>query len=357
MLVFSWVISSAVEHLVYTEAVGGSIPSSPTFYVQEAVMQHSLLSFVYISEKIDTCDVSLERMLSLLKEQYHTLRSLRDIELYNHMRAIHFVQSICREKICVNHLLEIHRILLDRIDDMSKGRLRTIPQNECIFGVPVENISAELEDFCVRMNSEQDADLITHMCEAHNGLLKIAPFFARNYMIARLLIAYVQMREQKPLSLILQNDISQYRAAAKYLNRDMLCDLFKKACADDTILQDNMSQKLDVAEVTSDIGCVEYAVLSTDDMPQDKKSKCRDRCKDRTKVHLLRFSQLAAFAGIKCSTLRYWHSLGMIPVKAYTDGGHALFDVTALHQIQKIQSWKNNGLSIEEILRLQYQKS
>ena len=30
---FFWVISSAVEHLVYTERVGGSIPSSPTIFL------------------------------------------------------------------------------------------------------------------------------------------------------------------------------------------------------------------------------------------------------------------------------------------------------------------------------------
>ena len=30
---FNWVISSAVERLVYTERVGGSIPSSPTIFL------------------------------------------------------------------------------------------------------------------------------------------------------------------------------------------------------------------------------------------------------------------------------------------------------------------------------------
>ena len=30
---FKWVISSAVERLVYTERVGGSIPSSPTIFL------------------------------------------------------------------------------------------------------------------------------------------------------------------------------------------------------------------------------------------------------------------------------------------------------------------------------------
>jgi hypothetical protein len=35
---FKWVISSAVERLVYTERAGGSIPSSPTIFLIIAIL-------------------------------------------------------------------------------------------------------------------------------------------------------------------------------------------------------------------------------------------------------------------------------------------------------------------------------
>ena len=39
----NWVISSAVEHLVYTERVGGSIPSSPTILLLSYICIHCVV--------------------------------------------------------------------------------------------------------------------------------------------------------------------------------------------------------------------------------------------------------------------------------------------------------------------------
>lgn len=445
-------------------------------------MQHSLLSFVCVSEKINFCNISCESLIMLLGRQYHSLRSLRDIELYNHVRAIHFIKSISRDEIRVQHLLETHSLLLNRIDDISKGRIRTIHQSECVYGSSVDNIAMDLEELCWRVNSVVGSDLVARMCEVHNRFLEIAPFFDRNYVVARLLIAYVQMKENCDVSLVLQEDIERYRDAARYLHRDTLYEIFAKArpeadievpshaitetdhdiiypnpaasntsaqnitqdvsalhsyssteikqCGIEHIADDISMHALDSAISASydtDIQAIEQCIIcpqssdsnftghnittdvsvppsdfsssnavtneatasihndapysaisTTSDTSSASIKQCdrhqnptvteisfsassepiaRVRAKSPDKARLLRFSQLADVAGVKISTLRYWHSLGMIPVRAYTDGGHALFDVTALHQIQRIQFWKRAGLSIEEILRQKYPES
>ncbi|HAZ29760.1 TPA: Fic family protein [candidate division WWE3 bacterium] len=249
-------------------------------------------------------------------------------EAINHSVAYDFIRTLVtksREELKEEAILNIHKIILTRIDDDNAGRYRAVPVR--IAGSTVVMPSAVkvpdlMKVYAKWLVSPNDDHIVKIASDAHYKLVSIHPFVDGNGRTARLLLNLLLMQEGYPPALIRKEDRRKYITS---IERGQLGGS----------LEDYYNVIIEAVERSLDI----YL-----DMLEPKTEQ-----KGNTGI-LLKIGELAKQSGEQVSTIRYWTIEGLLDVSDHSKGGYKLYDPSMIDHAKKIRSLQSEKrLTIEEI--------
>jgi len=136
-------------------------------------------------------------------------------EAINHAQALDFIQSLVvknRHDLIIKDILDIHTIILNKIDDVNKGRFRNVAVrlkgSETILpnALKVPELMEEFISWLVSV-SENPVKIAV---DAHYKLVSIHPFIDGNGRTARILMNLLLMQEGYPPAVIRKEDRNAY---------------------------------------------------------------------------------------------------------------------------------------------------
>lgn len=136
-------------------------------------------------------------------------------EAINHSLALDYVYALVnqKQKFSLNEILEIHNIILNKIDDSNKGRLRTVSVrlkgSETILPNPLK-VPELMNDFIAWLQDEDQNDPIKFAIDAHFKFVTIHPFVDGNGRVGRLLMNLLLIRAGYPPAIIRKEDRNEY---------------------------------------------------------------------------------------------------------------------------------------------------
>lgn len=140
-------------------------------------------------------------------------------EAINHAEAFDFVQTLTSEgkqTITEKDILDIHSIILNKIDDMNKGRYRTVAVrlkgSETILPNPLK-VPDLMTEFIDWLRSDKTGHPVKTAIGAHYKLVSIHPFIDGNGRTARLLMNLLLMQNGYPPAIVRKEDRSKYITA------------------------------------------------------------------------------------------------------------------------------------------------
>ncbi|MFH1461758.1 MAG: Fic family protein [bacterium] len=139
-------------------------------------------------------------------------KSLKEhLEATNLAFAIDYIKKITnkrKQRINLKDILNLHYLILKKIDDKNAGKLRNIAVkiagSDSILPDPLK-LSGLMDDFIKRLHSV-DEDIIKIAADAHLKLLLIHPFVDGNGRTARLLMDLLLMQKGFPPAIIKVED-------------------------------------------------------------------------------------------------------------------------------------------------------
>ncbi len=138
------------------------------------------------------------------------------LEAVNHAEALTFIKSLVgkkRTEIKQSDILDIHCLILAKIDMDNAGRYRRVPVriagSTVIMPNPVK-VPELMEQFIDWLHSLLDLHPVTISAEAHYRLVTIHPFADGNGRTARLLMNLLLMQGGYPPAIIRKEDRSKY---------------------------------------------------------------------------------------------------------------------------------------------------
>ncbi len=185
------------------------------------------LEWTYNSNAIEGNTLTLQETRLVLEEGITIKgKSLREhFEAKNHENAIQYLEKIIQQnfKCTESHIFEIHKLVLDGIEENFAGRYRNgqvriiganfIPPT----GHKVPDLMTEfVKEVTIRQKRENILSLATF---AHHRFVWIHPFFDGNGRTARLLMNLLLMKEGYPPAIILKNDRKKYYDALNQANQ------------------------------------------------------------------------------------------------------------------------------------------
>ncbi|HLW72729.1 MAG TPA: Fic family protein [Candidatus Babeliales bacterium] len=149
-------------------------------------------------------------------------KSLREhLEIINHAQAIDFIVELARKKkyeVALDDILAIHKIVLQKIDDLHAGILRDVTAkvvgSRTIFPNPAK-VPFLMVDFMSWLHTAQDHPVIIAAL-AHYKLVTIHPFIDGNGRTARLLMNLLLLQHGYPLAIIKKEQRPEYIAAIEH---------------------------------------------------------------------------------------------------------------------------------------------
>ncbi|EKE00122.1 MAG: hypothetical protein ACD_22C00089G0004 [uncultured bacterium] len=252
------------------------------------------------------------------------------IEAVNHAQAYDWVLNNIetpRQEITENTILEIHKLILQKIDDTNAGRIRTVPVRIAGSLVVMPNamkVPDLIKEFVRWLQTSKDHP-VTIAIDAHLKLVSIHPFIDGNGRTARLLMNLLLMQAGYPPAIIRKEDRKQYIACIEKVqlggsNSDYYALMHEAVDRSLTIYLDALENK------------TQEEVL--------------------VKKDLLKIGELAKLTKETVPTIRHWTKEGLLEVVEYTKGGYQLYtqkEVAVARKIRKLQDTKR--LTLEEIKR------
>ena len=134
------------------------------------------------------------------------------LEVTNHKKAIDFVFSLVKkEKIDEMDILNLHAIILDRIDPQNAGFYRKTQvyiRGSKFIPPPPKEVPELMKKFVKLINSKKEP--VELAAEVHFQLVDIHPFTDGNGRTARLLMNLVLLRNRYPMTVILRAERKKY---------------------------------------------------------------------------------------------------------------------------------------------------
>ena len=154
-------------------------------------------------------------------------------EAINHAEAFNFIQTLVskkRQELTARDILDIHSIILNKIDDDNKGRYRNVAVrlrgSETILPNALK-VPDLMEEFVVWLQSETKDHPVKIAADAHFRLVSIHPFVDGNGRTARLLMNLLLMQEAYPPAIVKKEDRSVYiNSLEKGQTKDDLRDYY-----------------------------------------------------------------------------------------------------------------------------------
>lgn len=249
------------------------------------------------------------------------------LEAINHAQAWELVKKLTQHKTDVSEkeILEIHRLILNKIDDTNTDRYRSIPVRISGSTVILPNPLKVPDLMAALINWLKQAK--THpaqtAAEFHLKFVSIHPFVDGNGRTARLLFNLILLKHGYPPTVI------PVEKRLQYLNTIETAQLTGKTDQYYSFIYRCVLNSLD------------FYLHSITDQPI---------ALPNNQVKLLTIGQLARLANEPISTLRFWIQANLLTVSGHTKGGYQLFNQNALKTIQKIRRLqKEKRLTIKEI--------
>ena len=226
-------------------------------------------------------------------------KPLKDyIEAKNHAEAFEYTLSLVNEeKIAYEKvILNIHRIILNGINDEFKGRYRTVRVRISGSNVVLPNplkVPELMKKFSDKLDQKKDG--ILKAIEAHYKLVEIHPFIDGNGRTARLLMSLILLRSQVFPILI------QPKERKRYLSHINERNLKGKIFSYYSYMLSLLDKSLKIYE----------AMFGTTSDSEDE---------------LLTIGKFAKFCGVPISTIRYYLRIKKLEPSSYTNAGYMLFD-------------------------------
>lgn len=257
-------------------------------------------------------------------------KSIREhLEAINHAQALEFIKSLVqkkREALTEADILDIHRVILTKIDDANAGRYRTVPVRIAGSTVVMPNpvkVSDLMKGFVKWLIAPNNEHAIIISADAHYKLVSIHPFVDGNGRTTRILMNLLLMQEGYPPALIRKEDRKRYITS---IEQGQLGGS----------LQDYYELILEAVGRSLDI------YLEALEPKETKKGvKMND---------LLKIGELAKETGETVYTLRFWTKEGLLTVKDFTKGGYQLYEPLMIERVKKIRRLQDEKrLTIAEI--------
>lgn len=138
------------------------------------------------------------------------------LEAKNHAEALQYVKMLVgkkRQEITEQDILDIHRIILNDIEEGNAGRYRTqharISGSDVVLPNPVI-VSKLMEEFTKWLGSPNPDSIVKIAADAHFKLVSIHPFTDGNGRTARLLTNLLLMQEDYPPAIIRKEERLTY---------------------------------------------------------------------------------------------------------------------------------------------------
>lgn len=167
------------------------------------------------------------------------------LEAVNHAEAIEFVQALVGKthaELTLGNVLEIHRIVLQRIDDVNAAKLRNIPGRIAGAATVLPNprkVPQLMDEFLAWLHQNDDHPG-QRAADAHLRLVTIHPFVDGNGRTARLLMNLLLMQAGYPPAVIRKEDRLAYINAIEQANTEGQREAY------DDLIFDAVDRSLDV---------------------------------------------------------------------------------------------------------------
>ena len=258
-------------------------------------------------------------------------KTLREhLEAVNHAQAYDWVMQkikMGRQNITQRSILDLHQLILQKIDDTNAGRYRTVPVRIAGSTVIMPNamkVPELMSDFISWIQKSDDRPLAVAI-DAHYKLVSIHPFIDGNGRVARLLMNLLLLQAGYPPAIIRKEDRKQYiTSIEKAQLRGSLSD-------NNTLMYAAIDRSLDI-------------YLSA--------LKNKEQKRVLKKKSLLKIGELAKLTGETVPTIRHWTKEGLLHVEEYSQSGYQLYsqdEAVIARNIRKLQNTKR--LTLAEIKR------
>lgn len=144
-------------------------------------------------------------------------KSLREhLEATNHVEALEYIKTLVskkRQDITEQDILDIHRIILNKIGADSAGRYRTqharLTGSDVILPNPIK-IPDLMQNFMDWLKGDNSDHIVKIAADSHYRLVSIHPFSDGNGRTSRLLMNLILMQEGYPPAIIRKEDRLNY---------------------------------------------------------------------------------------------------------------------------------------------------
>lgn len=253
------------------------------------------------------------------------------LEAINHAEALDFIKELVgkrRKDLTKREVLDIHALILKKIDDENAGRYRSVAVRirgaDVILPNPLK-VQELMDNFFKWLHGKNNDHSVKIAADAHFKLVSIHPFSDGNGRTARLLMNLLLMQKGYPPALVRKED------------RDIYIDSIEKA---------QLSEDFD------DYYKVIYRAI---DRSLDIYLDAVEGKTPKTAVvqkRLLRIGELAKETGETLHAIRHWVEKGLVEVAEHTEAGYQLFDRSIIERVKEIRRLqKEERLSIDEIKR------
>lgn len=253
------------------------------------------------------------------------------LEAVNHARAFEWILqkvSAGKHEITEQTLLDLHQLLLQKIEDMHAGRYRTVPVRIAGSTVIMPNalkVPELMSAFITWLHTSHDHPL-TLAIDAHYKFVSIHPFVDGNGRTGRLLMNLLLMQAGYPPAIIPKEQRKQYIASIEKAQLGgSLTDYY-------ALMYDAVGRSLDIYLETLE---------------------GKEKEKILQKKSLLKIGELATLVQETVPTIRYWTNEGLLSIAEYSKGGYQLYDTNQVKIAKKIKTLKTlKRLTLAEIKKL-----
>ncbi len=251
------------------------------------------------------------------------------LEAINHAEALDFIKELAskrREDLTKREVLDIHALILKKIDDDNAGRYRNIEvrisRSNVVLPNPIK-VPELMESFFNWLHAKNIDHPAKIAADAHLKLVSVHPFPDGNGRAARLLLNLLLMQKGYPPALVRKEDRENYI---------------------DSIEKGQLSEDFD------DYYKVIYRAI---DRSFDIYLEAIEGKTPKTAVvqkRLLKIGELAKETGVTLNAIRHWTEKGLLEVAEHTEAGYQLFDRSMVERIKEIRRLQQEErLSIKEI--------
>lgn len=245
------------------------------------------------------------------------------LEAMNHAQAIDYIWRLAGKTgardIDAKTILNIHSLILDKIDDTNAGRLRHIPVRVVGSKTVFPNharVSAMMDDLVQYIQTSE-----VHTClkasQAHLQLVSIHPFIDGNGRTARLLMNLLLLQDGWPPVIIAKTERLRYLKLLEEAQTQDRTEPFHIF-----ILQ---------AAIRS------FNIYLKPDFPAPDPQR------------LFKIGDLARLSGEPVSTLRFWTDQGILRSAETSPAKYRWYAPESIKQVKRIRKLQNRRFTIKEI--------